>query len=503
MRLLARISEQSQKRIVIITGDPTIGNLAGLANIPVAKNLQTKPEVIDVPILKIDNGEDVIDGNELSVGDLSKTVGDDTDRLKESAIAEIALNQIDSNDKSAHPVTRQTAKTSKVPDFRNFRKKFIFIGLGAVVLIGVFVWAIWFAPRATIAITAKTSNISISERVTLKTEVATNTDTGQIRVSSQEKKVDLSVEFTATGEKNAGDKATGVVKLTRNSPNSTTLPAGTALRSSSGAKFLTSNAVTIPRSTSFTENPDCFPLCAGTADVNVVASEGGASFNGAVGAVSGDLNGASGAFSGPTSGGTDRMIKAVSQSDLDKATEQLNAKKVNNLRSDLAKSFGDSSIAIEESFREKRSEPTSSIPLDGEANGQVTLKTVVSGTMFAVDRAELDSFLTSIAKKEISTKKSQKIYNNGLAGVQLTQFSDNNGNLTAHLGAQASIGPVIDEAVVKEQARGLRYGDIQSKLESIPGIDTVDTQFWPFWVRSVPNDVSRIEVKFSVSNANS
>ena len=493
MRLLAKIGNESKKRIVIISGDSNIGSLAAVAGIPVAKNLQTKPEVADVPILKIDKGDDIIDGNELSVGDLAKIGVSDADAKKEVAIAEIALKQSNVDPVSSISSARRSAKKSKMPNFGKFRKKLIFIGLGVLVLIGFLVWAIWFAPKATINIVAKTANMPISERVTLKSDVATNADTKTLRVTQQEQKSDVTVEFKATGEKNAGEKAKGTIRLLAGFTGDigSTIPAGTQIQSASGAKFSTDKSIT-------------FTLDNWTgADVGVTAVSPGASSNGAKGNVSGLPSQISGSFVDATTGGTDKMVTVVTQEDIDKATDELSGKKADDLRSKLNSSFGSSSIAIEASFREERSEPSPSTKLGDEATGNVVLKATITGTMLAVDRADVDSFLTSVAKKEIGDKKSQKIYKNGAENAKFSQFRESGGAPSVILSAEVITGPAIDETEVKEQAKGLRYGDIQSKLEAIEGVDSVDTKFSPFWVRTVPNDISRIEVKFDIQNVSS
>ncbi len=493
MRLLAKIGNESKKRIVIISGDSNIGSLAAVAGIPVAKNLQTKPEVADVPILKIDKGDDIIDGNELSVGDLAKIGVSDADAKKEVAIAEIALKQSNVDPVSSISSARRSAKKSKVPNFGKFRKKLIFIGLGVLVLIGFLVWAIWFAPKATINIVAKTANMPISERVTLKSDVATNADTKTLRVTQQEQKSDVTVEFKATGEKNAGEKAKGTIRLLAGFTGDigSTIPAGTQIQSASGAKFSTDKSIT-------------FTLDNWTgADVGVTAVSPGASSNGAKGNVSGLPSQISGSFVDATTGGTDKMVTVVTQEDIDKATDELSGKKADDLRSKLNSSFGSSSIAIEASFREERSEPSPSTKLGDEATGNVVLKATITGTMLAVDRADVDSFLTSVAKKEIGDKKSQKIYKNGAENAKFSQFRESGEAPSVILSAEVITGPAIDETEVKEQAKGLRYGDIQSKLEAIEGVDSVDTKFSPFWVRTVPNDISRIEVKFDIQNVSS
>ena len=66
LRLLARTADKADKHLVIITNDRALIALSASAKIPVAKNLQSKPEVMEIPALEIDDGEDVIEGAELT-----------------------------------------------------------------------------------------------------------------------------------------------------------------------------------------------------------------------------------------------------------------------------------------------------------------------------------------------------------------------------------------------------------------------------------------------------
>src|SRR4051812_40830772 len=73
LRLLARAAGQVDKRLVLISSNAALSALAAAAKIPVAKNLQSKPELAEISALDIDNGEDVIDGAQLPVGELART----------------------------------------------------------------------------------------------------------------------------------------------------------------------------------------------------------------------------------------------------------------------------------------------------------------------------------------------------------------------------------------------------------------------------------------------
>ena len=62
LKLVHRAAEQADKRLVLISNNAALMALAGSAGIPVAKNLQSKPELAEIPALEIDDGEDIIDG---------------------------------------------------------------------------------------------------------------------------------------------------------------------------------------------------------------------------------------------------------------------------------------------------------------------------------------------------------------------------------------------------------------------------------------------------------
>ena len=73
LRLIGRAADTGKKRLVLITNNQALVALAAAAKIPVARNLQSKPEIAEISALDIDDGEDVIDGSSLPVGDLART----------------------------------------------------------------------------------------------------------------------------------------------------------------------------------------------------------------------------------------------------------------------------------------------------------------------------------------------------------------------------------------------------------------------------------------------
>ena len=494
MRLLNRAAENAEKRIVLITGDQALSGLAAAARIPVAKTLQSRPEIAEIPAIDVDDGDDVIDGSEIPVGELADRATPKARNKADDAI-DAAIAEDEKPTKPAKPAKPAGKGKPKVPDFNVFRKKLVLIGGGIVLFVLFMVWAIWFAPHATVVITAKTTTSTVDKSVTLKQDGKVDAANNTIKSLRQEQKKELSVDFTPTGKKKVGEIASGTMHLVRTSVSSLTLiiPAGTSF--SSGDYTFVS---TEPASLSGTSiGPG--GVIQSVATVKVQATQVGSEYNLSSRSYSSNVSGFSAAGTA-MSGGSSREVTVVSADDVAKAKVKLDAQKDTSLQSAVKALFPSSSIVINESYQEARSNPTPSVAVDHEASGTVQLKTTVTASMQGIDRSDMKQFLEDTLKKEIGSKKNQKIYNDGSNEVKFAQYSERNNAVQVRLTANAKIGPEIDEHKVKEQVKGRNYGDVQSSLESIEGVQDVDTKFSPFWVRTVPNNDKHISIEFKLDN---
>lgn len=494
MRLLNRAAENAEKRIVLITGDQALSGLAAAARIPVAKTLQSRPEIAEIPAIDVDDGDDVIDGSEIPVGELADKATPKARNKADDAI-DAAIAEDEKPSKPVKPAKSAGKGKPKVPDFNVFRKKLVLIGGGIALFIVFMVWAIWFAPHATVVITAKTTTSTVDKSVTLKQDGKVDAANNTIKSLRQEQKKDISVDFTPTGKKKVGEKASGTMHLVRTSVSSLTLtiPAGTSF--SSGDYTFVS---TEPASLSGTSiGPG--GVIQSVATVKVQATQVGSEYNLSSRSYSSNVSGFSAAGTA-MSGGSSREVTVVSADDVAKAKVKLDAQKDASLQSAVKALFPSSSIVINESYQEARSNPTPSVAVDHEASGTVQLKTTVTASMQGIDRSDMKQFLEDTLKKEIGSKKNQKIYNDGSNEVKFAQYSERNNAVQVRLTANAKIGPEIDEHKVKEQVKGRNYGDVQSSLESIEGVQDVDTKFSPFWVRTVPNNDKHISIEFKLDN---
>jgi len=500
LRLLDRTAHNEKKHLVLITNNHALMALAANAKIPVAKNLQSKPELPEIAALDIDDGEDIIDGAQLPVGELAKTA----DKEPESETDKAATGLID-DAKLAAPAAAMTKKPraksgAKVPNFNTFRKKLI-LGIGGGVLLILFLlWATLIAPRATVIITARTSDTAISQTVSLSQTASTDPAKNILHVVQQQQKDTQSVQFDATGTKNVGDKATGQVEFQNNTYSAMTIGSGTKLRTGGGLVFVVDQDVAVPAGSA----GPC-PLCGGSpgkATGTVTADEGGTNYNGAAGSLSGTPKNVSANFTDATTGGTDKTAKVVTAEDVKNATEELNGKVKENdeVKAQLKNQFSSSVVPIEASFSANKSKPKSSPAVGGEANGQATLSIDVTYTMLGVDKSELSSYLDVAAKSGIDEVSDQRVYDNGKDSATFSEYHGRSGADSAQLTATAKLGPDIKDDEIKEKVKGKQYGDIQADIGAINGVDNVDTKFWPFWVNAVPNDTKRITVEFKLND---
>lgn len=501
LRLLSRTTTQSGKHLVLITTNGALTALAAAAKIPVAKNLQSKPEIGAAPDEDADIEEDIIDGSQLPVGELARTADRGTAFTAVSPAVDEAVRENAAEEKGgrAVPVRSRPVRTKsgvKVPNFDSFRKKLLLIGAGGLVLIGFLVWAIFFAPRANVVIAARTTDTPVNARVTLDPAATTTLQEGLLKSTTKQTKKDQTVEFAATGKKDVGNKATGSMKLTRTSPSATpvTVPAGTEF-TASGLTFVSTQAATLTSQLT----PSGFDP--GSATVAVQATDIGDNYNLSARGYTSSVSGVN-ANGTDMAGGSKKTVTVVSADDVQKATEQLAEQKTDDIKRDLAKQFDGTFVVVDQSFKIDQANPSSAPAVDQEStDGKARLTSSVTYSLSAVAKSELKMYLDDYFKAQLKDKDDQRVYDNGSGEAKLSNISVvDGGKFGANLVASAKIGPKISDDEVKELAAGKRYGDIQASLEAIQGVESVDVEYSPFWVTSTPNDVKRISVEFKLSN---
>lgn len=508
LRLIDRMARNEKKTLVLITNNQALIALAASAKIPVAKNLQTKPEVAEVAALVVDDGDDIIDGADLPVGDHAKAVkvkdgtaiastmrSDDIDATDLDIDGESVSGPVAASTVARGGMARSAAKNgkkSKIPNFDTFRKRLLLGIGGGVALIALLVWMFVFAPAATVVITASTTPVPVSSTIKLGGTAATDFEKGIVTSTSQQNQKNETVEFEATGQKDNGEKATGTVRFSTSSlAGLGTVPAGTRLTSASGLVYITDQAVTLSYQGGTSSS--------GTTPATAEAS--GEKYNAATGALTGAPANVSASFTGPTSGGTTSIVKIVSADDIERAKGQLQGASTDAQKTELTKKFTNGEVVIDSSFVVERGAIASAPTVDQPApTGKATLTIPTTYTIHAIAKTDLDTYLKKYLEANLDNKDNQKVYKTGVDNASLANFQKNGETLTTTVNATGSVGPVIKEDAIKDEVKGKKYGEVQQTLESTNGIKSVDVQFSYFWVRTVPGNTDKITIEFKVQD---
>lgn len=484
LKLLKRAAEESNNKLVLITSDkPLMALTAGLA-IPVARNLQSRPEIIPAT-------EDTDDTTEVIEGELPPVAG--------ATAAEVATPA-----KTEQPAAapKKPSKKFKVPNFNNFRKKALIIGGALVLFVAFLVWAIVYAPKGTVVIKAETDKADLKFAASVNGE-ASKTDAANyvIKPEVRQDKSNLTQTITATGKKEIGEKAKGTITIKNcDDTEAQSLASGSQFTTAGGLVFVSTQSVTVPGFKGSASSCNSNGTGAGTATVPVQASEIGEQYN--VAAQKYSIPGISNwdAAGSAMSGGTKKEVTVVTQADVDKAKQQLLEKSSDDIKKKLSEQFDTKTTrVIAESFTAQAGDVASQPGVDQEAS-QATVTIPMTYTLLGIKNNDLSAVLSADAEKKIDSKESQRVYDNGYSAVKMT-ITDKPSptKLQLQLETSSRIGPNINTQQLAQQVSGKRYGEIEAMVTKLPGVKNVETHFSPFWVTKAPK-AEKITIKLEVAD---
>jgi len=515
-KLLARTAKEASKAIVLVTSDSALLKLAATVGIPVAKNLQSKPSIPTdtTPDSKSKSSDDdTIDGKETDNAKAEKK-SPKTDEDPDTESIELEEDE----EKSKSGDKKNSKKKSLVPNLDKYRKFIIMGVVGLVLLIGFVVWALVLAPSAKIMVSVRTTTRPFSETISFTTdENKQDPSEGFFLLETHKITKQTSVDFEATGEVDKGDRATGTLTFKRTSPVSSanatpiTIPSGTKF-SSVGKTFITTEDATLAA----VDASNCSPIlfsqnCNLTKDVvataKVIAEAPGTDYN--LNAASSGWTPSGGAYtisSSAMAGGTTRVVKIVSASDVARAKEKLTSLSTSEGKTELLDEFPVGLIAITASFKTESNDPVSTPAVGEEVADDIIPKLVAKTTfsMFGVDRVRIDEYIRDKITQAIVSEEGQTIYSTGVSDnpdenkAFIESFREADGAYTAKLKSNAKVGPEVTDQMVIDKSLGRKTGEVQSLLKSINGISKVEIKTSFFWVTSVPKDINKVSVEITV-----
>ena len=553
IKLLARAAKTEKKAIVLVTTDDSLIKLAMNANLPVAPSLKSRPVMPSEPAqnhvsLETPRAEDEPEGNESGTSDdpsettadfvsgpesskliapeddAEETPSDEEDDAETAPVEEIEAEELEGDAESEKPRKKSSRDHSEKPDkpakakkskplpknpvsaFLVLHKKLVIIGASAFVVLAAFlVWALKFAPRVNIAVSVRTTSGNFSENVTFTKDAAKEESASGIFAVTEEKlEKDQVVKFTATGQKDLGEPASGslAVYFQDKDKFSFNLPVGTVF-TYNGLEYVSTAAATI--AWDGTSDDSCgtgssiSKGCLVSASVSVKASAPGENYN-----VSGQQSGwSSKAFpslsvynSTDLTGGTSKIVTVVQQSDVDLALSKLASESREEGKKELFSKLSDTSMPIEASFKIETTDPKST-PSVGEEVAEGVTPSVSSKTTYSiltVDTVRLEEFITTRANID----DSRRLYSVGSPFVEyFTEAED--GTFTGKLKTTYKSGPKISETEILEQIQGQKIGRVEPILkDKFSGVASVGIEKSYFWVSTVPTDPNKIKITLEV-----
>ncbi len=497
MRLLKKAADSDNKHIVLITTETPLLPLAGAAGIHVASTANSKPLVPAVPKPvneTIDVGE-IEEAGDVPL-DKAKSIG------SLAGLPETETIELDNTDSEEAVVAKSDKpnKKLKIPNFNSFRTR-LFIGLGLLTLL-ILLWALttFVLPKAEIIVRTDTSSEPAGITFTTSTTATElNQETSVVPAKRHEVKKTASEKAPATGEKDLGTKANGTVSLKNCSSSvaAPTIPSGTGV-SSGSFTFITQEPITLPAS-SFNGLSQCTTP---TKDVNVVASEVGDKYN--LSARSYTVSGFAGVqgTGSAMTGGTSKIVKVVSDKDVETAKLKIAAQNEDALKEVTAKLQSEGLIGIADTFT--TAEPTfTATPKVGDEAGEVTVTQTITYSMIGVKQADLETLLrTAVSKTIDQSKKNIKGFGFDKAVYRITERKKN-GDIVLTLDTSVVIGPEIKEEDIKSLVAGKKRANATKDIEGIEGVTFVQVNLKPFYVGSVPKKQSKILIKLEQNDTGS
>lgn len=477
IKLIAKTATRSGKTVVLISTDESLMKLAMAANIPVAKTLQSKPQIPkefpktdigDEPsdVIEATKPEKKFDKPEKDTKEVKTEKADDEVRppfktAKEETRKDTPVKakedddtfELSSDDLEERKSVRGAKKAlpTKVPNFKKYLKWIIAGGVLLVLLIAFLIWTLVIAPKATINVKIKTSESNFAEKVTFVTgEETAKPEEGIFYVEQKTVDKKVETEFEATGELDKGQKATGTIQVIIPKGTSTTqanIKSGAAIGSGYvftfgeiAFKAVEGGSIVYDlddlEEVVCTGNSNCKTMVDKTISVKVEAAENGDKYNIAASSdwkfTSQTWYSSSAKITGSEmTGGSSEIVKTVSKDDIEKAKTSITMPSDDEIRDELASQFDSDYLIIKSSLTATEAKYTSDPDLEGEVKDDKKPKLTLerSYSVYAVKRADVNAFIEKKASENIGDD-TQTIYSTGVSGFEkkLASNSDTSAN---------------------------------------------------------------------------
>lgn len=500
LKLLKKTAHTAHKELVLVSTDKATLSLAAGLGLLVAKNIKAEAGVPDMAMLppEVSNEPVVIEQASEEASKSAKKSSSKSNSSNGYEKQHISLDDEPEEDLPKHthegePFESSNKKSGpKVPNFMGLNKKIatiVAIVCGLVLLVLAYI----FLPTAKATLLAKAQKTPVNVKFTLDSSTR-KSDFPQGVVAANQLSVtkDLSAQYTATGQKDVGTKASGSVSISNSSSSSpVNIPAGTVFTASSKS-FTLNQAVTVPGAT--LSGGQIVP---GKVNGQITASANGDSSNlsGATFSIAGF--GALVTATGSTSGGTSKIATVVTQADIDKAKKDMIDAATQNAKQEVEAKANNDEKAFAETFTSVVSAVTASSAADSESSGG-TVNAKVKYSELAAAKTDLDKLFLEQIKTQVPGNN--QVYQSGAndAKYSVKLSSADKADVTGV--SNAFYGQSIDTKQVARDLSGKAKKDATDIVKTkYPQVTSVQVESSPALMPNLPFFANRITVEIKVN----
>lgn len=344
-----------------------------------------------------------------------------------------------------------------------------------------------------------------TELITFETKLTIDVNADEIDLSYKiipayvlESKKTLYEEFDSTGK--ILKKAEGVIRLYNEySTKSETWLKGTRFVSSEGKLFKSKDRIIVPGA----ELKDG-KLVPRYVDVNIIAAEAGENYN--IEPTHFSIYVFRGTprytkFYGESlksmTGGGDSL--QVTEQDLELSEQALVKKAKSASENDLKSNILEGQIFLEDILETEVLEKFSLTKTGDEAE-KFSFKVKTESKTLLFEKKDIENYVRRLVSFQDSSNK--LLYKESLK-IDYTPQTINfdTGKAMIDLNISVEIYSDISLNMLKKELMGKSLAGTKVFLENQPEIKEVKVEFWPFWVRSVPKDIEKININYSFINS--
>ncbi len=514
LKLLKKAAADANKELVLVTSDRVANNLAGRIGVPVASQVGEEAKVPEAAPQSSVPNDDEIDGGTL--GDSPKPVtvpepepkpAPDADVMpipgKETPPAKpVAVPAAAAAAAQAKPAASK--RKSPVPNIGTMQKRILWAVAGLAAIAGLFALN-YFLTTAQVVLYVNGSQRTASFGFTADPDAAqTDAEAGILSATKVSTTKTLNGSVQATGSKDEGTRAKGNITVSNSYDMSDhTLVAGTRFVAADGKVFRSNEDAQVPGATPTLVNGQ-LGFKPGSVTVSVTADANGDQYNLGPGKytipglpaeqqakITGQGN--------QMTGGTSKIVKVITQGDIDRAKQAaVDAGKAAAMK-DLASKAGKGQKVLEPSFQQSVAKATPN-PEVGAESPSGTVAVEVSYAQLAVRQSELADLTKAQAQKQVGPD--QEVYDDGSGSLQIAAKGEPNesGAQQFSATAKAFAGARVDTATLQNELKGKKYGDAVEIAKTKPDVDKVEISLWPGWATSLPSVNKNIKISVKVAN---